>query len=351
MKDIIERVRELYSDPKMQVKVLAALSEALDAGAVAERVQDRKICPSCGNAQGVKDFDNDSGFFWECRNCEHCWSYPDENRSAQPSPPAAPDCTCGQVNELPKHHDATCPMWLKYSDDLCKIVADEIKQPPAAPATDEGAAALAGSPNKRRASEISCQPDDLPQPLSAAPAGTVETGAIEQRLQQILEREQAATKGPWDEGAVITCDGDGCKNCWHTFDKQAEVFPPLGESGPVAVTSEGEHQNNAFVAHARADIPWLCAQLATLLDRVKAAEAIVAKLPLTTDGVPIMPGQEVWIIRRGAAHAPPVMSIGILKSDYVSLILGEFEHKIFSSKQVAEAAALASTPATAKEGT
>jgi len=62
------------------------------------------------------------------------------------------------------------------------------------------------------------------------------------RLEQIREREQKATKGPWDhDGIAIRSEGK------ETFDWK--------------IPSDSVDAD--FIAHAREDIPWLLYQLAT----------------------------------------------------------------------------------------
>lgn len=91
------------------------------------------------------------------------------------------------------------------------------------------------------------------------------------RLEEIGRKAAAATPGPWERCGDVDCDGDGEFSCWHTFDRQAEILPPLGESGPVAICSQQEHDNATFIVAARTDVPAL---VAALQEAVGALETI-----------------------------------------------------------------------------
>lgn len=59
-----------------------------------------------------------------------------------------------------------------------------------------------------------------------------------------------------------------------------------GKTQTVEVCACGDHAHDRFSAQV-------------LLDRLAAAEAIVARLPRTADGVPVVPGMQVWGIHCG----------------------------------------------------
>lgn len=40
----------------------------------------KEKCPSCGDFQGVSDYDPDCGKFYTCEACGHRWAYADEVR-------------------------------------------------------------------------------------------------------------------------------------------------------------------------------------------------------------------------------------------------------------------------------
>lgn len=99
------------------------------------------------------------------------------------------------------------------------------------------------------------------------------------RLAEIRERVEKATKGPWR----LLHDFEGAKNpacdC-------AQVWTGSNDSWPVAFCDtqhEGEGYTRAqqmtnatFIAHARADIPWLLARIEEL-ERTRAeSDAVVA---------------------------------------------------------------------------
>ncbi len=37
-------------------------------------------CPLCGSRLVVSDYDPDIGKWWTCRDCQHDWTYADENK-------------------------------------------------------------------------------------------------------------------------------------------------------------------------------------------------------------------------------------------------------------------------------
>lgn len=91
---------------------------------------------------------------------------------------------------------------------------------------------------------------------------------LTEREREMLARCEKATPGPWASMGKVTC-GKGCINhCWHTFDVQADILPPMGESGPVAIAAQKEFDNAAFIAHARTDIPELLQAVADLRQQV-----------------------------------------------------------------------------------
>lgn len=87
-----------------------------------------------------------------------------------------------------------------------------------------------------------------------------------------LERALAsATPGPW-EATPTRHEHDG-----HvlTFSHEAAIHPPLGESGPVAVVHQGEHDNAAAIVALRNAAPSLLAELRALRAAAAAARAYV----------------------------------------------------------------------------
>ncbi len=92
------------------------------------------------------------------------------------------------------------------------------------------------------------------------------------KLQEIKKRADAATEGPWVCSFVK--DGDEIDS----FDVSAFVDGPLVcEMDDVSNESKANQQ---FIAHARADVPWL-------LERLEEAEYVVELLlnPSPTDPV------------------------------------------------------------------
>ena len=101
-------------------------------------------------------------------------------------------------------------------------------------------------------------------------------------LAEIEARANAATPGPWEVGVLRReCDHPTTNQ----FTEERSVFPPLGESGPVALAAEGEHENGAFIAHARTDVPALIAEV----KRLRAENDVLRKsADAAVDGVRAM---------------------------------------------------------------
>lgn len=90
----------------------------------------------------------------------------------------------------------------------------------------------------------------------------------EERLAVIREREQQATKGPWESHACFDSTG-------------YPVYSLHGVSGDDKRDYDQHVANAAFIAHARSDIPWLLDQLATREAQIReAVEALNHPIPV-----------------------------------------------------------------------
>lgn len=61
--------------------------------------------------------------------------------------------------------------------------------------------------------------------------------------------ETRFTRGPWTIGKLVACQDEG-SNCWHTFSYQRDIFPPLGEAGPVAIVSHEDPADANLISAA-----------------------------------------------------------------------------------------------------
>jgi hypothetical protein len=82
------------------------------------------------------------------------------------------------------------------------------------------------------------------------------------RTEEIRQREQAATKGPWEAHT---------REEWG-YGTQAWIVPLSGGPSPGCHASDQHIRDNEFIAHAREDIPYLLA----LVERLEAAGKKVA---------------------------------------------------------------------------
>lgn len=122
---------------------------------------------------------------------------------------------------------------------------------------------------------------------------------LAERIREIKEREAKATKGGWSPSihpyiAGSTGEGENFSGGdWM-------IYPPLGESGPVAIFSSQE--NVLFAAHARADVPYLLEQLEKALSELSAAEQAATVVEVAHVDIPRAPerwdvlvnGKRVW---------------------------------------------------------
>lgn len=94
------------------------------------------------------------------------------------------------------------------------------------------------------------------------------TLTAEQRA-EIQKRVDAATPGPWEAGKTL-CEhkGEYCA----VFCYETNIYPPLGESGPVAVVSGEDGANGEFIAHAPDDVRALLTTCTALEARAVEAE-------------------------------------------------------------------------------
>lgn len=91
-------------------------------------------------------------------------------------------------------------------------------------------------------------------------------------LAEIQARIPALYKGPW---SVSWADGDG----ENTPDRWVVSYPtdnPL--AGLVAEVADYGAELADFIAHARTDVPWLVAELAEALAKLRVAEKHVTQL-------------------------------------------------------------------------
>jgi hypothetical protein len=88
------------------------------------------------------------------------------------------------------------------------------------------------------------------------------------KARALIALADKATRGPWEAGGVALHS--------LTFDHEANVFPPLGESGPVAVVhadhGEMRSPDADFIAESRTTAPEL-ARFVLLVDEVTRAES------------------------------------------------------------------------------
>ena len=85
----------------------------------------------------------------------------------------------------------------------------------------------------------------------------------QKRLEAIRQREQGATPGPWiSEWENLTYQGAVAVH----DPQQAHGFRRIAYAGsPGSKARQPEHRANAvFIAHARADVPWLLDEVARL---------------------------------------------------------------------------------------
>lgn len=86
-------------------------------------------------------------------------------------------------------------------------------------------------------------------------------------LESIKARYKAVEPGPWEAPLVDTGDA--------FFDEGYEIYPPLGEAGPVALVPSKVLA--AFIAAARIDIP----ALVTEVERLRTAVSSFGRLART----------------------------------------------------------------------
>jgi hypothetical protein len=93
------------------------------------------------------------------------------------------------------------------------------------------------------------------------------------RLEEIKARAEKATRGPWKAPLKDLGEAEFTERNEFYFDHSFEAYPPLGEAGPVFVAASVEDAD--FIANARADIPWLIAEIERLhaeLDKWESGE-------------------------------------------------------------------------------
>jgi len=97
------------------------------------------------------------------------------------------------------------------------------------------------------------------------------------RLDEIREREEKATRGPWRQ-----CGADGPKcQCCQIWSTRADIpvalalrYTDEAYTGGEGCTLLKAQSNADFIAHAREDIPWLLAEIKRLELELNLAEEI-----------------------------------------------------------------------------
>lgn len=113
----------------------------------------------------------------------------------------------------------------------------------------------------------------------------------EAEINEGLALAEKATAGPWEASGTVNCECVTRENCWHTFDSQADILPPLGEMGPVACASEKEADNAAFIAAARTLLPSALTDLLALRTSLKALAAMLEQV--ATEGEAFESGSHI----------------------------------------------------------
>lgn len=115
----------------------------------------------------------------------------------------------------------------------------------------------------------------------------------------------------------------------------ANIIDELSGVKVAVIEAQGEHpelrkllyQVESALASARACINDQWMALAAANKRAAEAEAVIAKLPKTADGVPIVPGMEVWCdfrieVVRGVAFACPDNRVHVKFDEMIDLTDG-----------------------------
>ena len=157
------------------------------------------------------------------------------------------------------------------------------------------------------------------------------------RLDDLDRLANGATAGPWyaDDGAAEGFDGS-----WDVCGPDQCGIASITGTALVARYVRDKEANANFIAASRTAVPELVAE-------VRRLRAIVDKLPKTADGVPIVPGMEVY--RRGLRGAADLHTVFMVKAcHWVDDAMIHFGPRspIYSTRDAA-LAALSPTPAPA----
>lgn len=103
-------------------------------------------------------------------------------------------------------------------------------------------------------------------------------------LADIRDREAKATRGPWSSKDVQFCEG-----------LEVQMFGP---DGTVFFTSNISENDDAFIAHAREDVPALLAEVerlrACLAERIESERIAAALHDYHSDLCPVCGGSEFY---------------------------------------------------------
>jgi hypothetical protein len=77
-------------------------------------------------------------------------------------------------------------------------------------------------------------------------------------------------------------------------------------------------------------------EVSNLRQQLAEAQAIIDKLPKTTDGVPVWPGMVVWYLFRGIPYS--TLALAFTKNGRVMSYAGGWTEGVYSTREAAEAA-------------
>lgn len=156
--------------------------------------------------------------------------------------------------------------------------------------------------------------------------------SVDARLAEIEQREQAATRGPWKPDERYIVGGEDIPGSRPGGEVIAEAQPSM--SRWPEYTIQMRRANAEFIAHARADVPWMSSQLRALLAENERLQGDVRRQTERADAVELIESRGRGLAQERADHAEAALAA---VRELINEIAGQADYQIASDETAVNA--------------